>query len=65
MSSPDYYRRQAMSSLALAHSASNPETKCQFMELASEYLTRAESTAHAQLDEFIAKRHVGVFVLRR
>jgi predicted RNase H-like nuclease (RuvC/YqgF family) len=65
MANPDYYRRQAMSSLTLAQLATNPETKRQLIELADEYLSRADSAAEQQLDAFIAKSNVGVSVLTR
>jgi hypothetical protein len=65
MPSPEYYRRQAVSSLNLARTATNPETKRHLVELANDYMTRAETAAHEQLDAFIAKSHVGVTCLTR
>jgi len=65
MPSPDYYRRQAMSSFNLARTATNPEIKRHLIQLAGDYMTRADKAAHEQLDAFIAKSHVGVTCLTR
>lgn len=65
MPSPDYYRRQAMSSLNRARTATNPEIQRHLIQLASDYMTRADKAAHDQLDAFIAKSHVGVTCLTR
>jgi hypothetical protein len=65
MPNPDYYRRQAMASLNLARTATNPEIKRHLIQLASDYMTRADKAAHEQLDAFIAKSCVGVTCLRR
>jgi hypothetical protein len=65
MPSPDYYRRQATSTLNLARTATNAGIKRHFTQLASDYVARAEQAALDQLDAFIAKSHVGVTCLTR
>lgn len=65
MPSPDYYHRQAISSLNLARRTTNPETKQQFIHLASDYMTRADKVALEQLDTFIAQSNPGVTCLTR
>lgn len=42
MPSPDYYRRQAASTLDLARMTTNPEIKRHLIELANDYKTRAD-----------------------
>lgn len=55
MSSPEYYRRQAIASFNLARTAGNPETKRRLIELAQSYMMRSEAAAQKQLSAFVSK----------
>jgi hypothetical protein len=57
MSSAIYYRRQAVSSLALAESAISEETKLKFTERALEYLRRADALTHERLAAYLASKN--------
>jgi hypothetical protein len=56
MLSPDYLRRQALSALNLAQSATNSETKRHLIELANEYMMRADSAAQVQLAACVGRQ---------
>jgi hypothetical protein len=57
MSSAIYYRRQAVSTLALAESATNADSKLKFTELALEYLRRADDITHERLAAYLANKN--------
>jgi hypothetical protein len=62
MSNAIYYRRQAVSTLALAESVTNADTKLKFTELALEYLRRADAITHERLAAYLANKHLGGLV---
>ena len=57
MSSAIYFRRQAVSTLALAESAINANTKQKFTELALEYLRKADAITHERLAAYLANKN--------